>query len=282
MSTQKPRRKASGNASDEPRGRWRRASVAREPELDTSKPRHGPKSARERLRRTHHDVPLPIARCRRVAHLTDLHVGWSSTDELLLEAVAAVRDAEPDLVVLTGDYLNHSLSHLSRLGAIVRELPGPRVAVLGNHDHWSGASSIQAELERAGVIVLRNESVTVDGLLIVGVDDGRTRRSDVGRAFRGVAAPESALVLTHFPPTAVSVRDSGGRIVLCGHTHAGHVGMPRLVAAAGKLSGNRWIHGWYDLDPTRLYVNAGLGHDRLRFGRSVTPEVAVFELLPSG
>ncbi|MBI4822323.1 MAG: metallophosphoesterase [Deltaproteobacteria bacterium] len=229
---------------------------------------------------TRHTVALGVDAPKRVSQLTDFHVGWSSSDRCLREAIAAAGDARPDLTVLTGDYVNVSLRHLARLEALLELIPRPAVAVLGNHDYWSGPEAIQRSLERAGIAVLRNERLSVAGLEVIGVDDGRTGRDDPDRAFRAVSNPERALVLAHFPPSVSRIGRLGGRLVLSGHTHGGQVHVPRVTPAVAKLTGHELLRGWYEVDQARVYVNAGIGHDRLRIGRPAAPEVAIFDLVP--
>ena len=87
-------------------------------------------AAPRRVHSSHHRVHWPLGRALRVAHLTDIHVGLSTPSRTLAEAAALTWAARPDLVVLTGDYVNHSLDHLDGLGHFVRSLPGPVVARL--------------------------------------------------------------------------------------------------------------------------------------------------------
>ncbi len=217
----------------------------------------------------------------RVVHLTDLHVGVTTPHRTLAGALAAVDVAQPDLVVLTGDYLNHSLEHLPRLRSFVRRLPGTVIATLGNHDHWSGPEAIAEGLRAEGVTVLENASVLFRGLPIVGVDDGHTGHDDPERAFAAVDDPARALVLQHAPATTPRVAEHGGRLVLSGHTHGGTIRVPRVTDAICDGLGQPYVAGWYRVGESELYVNAGLGHSPFRAGEEAQPEVAIFDLVPS-
>jgi len=230
-------------------------------------------------------VTLGTGHHLRVVQLTDLHLGHGTPQRTLERAVSAASAARPDLVVLTGDYLNLSLTQLPRLRQLGARLPRPCVAVLGNHDHWSGAEAIQRTLAEEGVIVLRNQSVKLKlrggELTVVGVDDGGTHHDDVARAFAGVKDRGRALVLTHHPKTAEAIMAWGGRLVLSGHTHGGQVAVPRVTAALARAGGHRYLRGWYSVGQGRLYVSPGIGASliRTRLGRGAWPEVAVFDLL---
>jgi uncharacterized protein len=248
------------------------------------------------LRVTTHEVPWPLARRVRVVQLSDLHLGRATDPALLEAAVARVRALEPDLVVMTGDYLNRSLEQAPALRRLVAALPKPCVATLGNHDYWSGADGVRAALRRGGVQVLVNQSRRLSGpgweLTVVGVDDGYTGHQAIRAAFAGLADPRDTLVLTHYPNTADAIARVGGRLIVAGHTHGGHFAVPLLTVALARASGLRYLAGWYTVGKrwggrspgsgTRLYVNVGLGAGRVRtrIGERAQPEVAVFDLVP--
>lgn len=239
------------------------------------------------VRVRHHRVPWRVRRPVRVAHLTDVHVGWSTPEAVLSEAARLAHMARPDLTVLTGDYVNTSLTHRATLERFVRGLPGPVFATLGNHDHWTDGPGVTRALEAAGATVLSNAAVTVQPaggpLEIVGVDDARSGHDDVPRAFSRVAAPAHALVLSHDPGATERVVGGGAKLVLSGHTHGGQVRIPRLTDKLGRAVGQPYLDGWYTVNDARLYVNVGLGHSRagLRVGKGAAAELAVLDLVPA-
>jgi hypothetical protein len=243
------------------------------------------RAARRRIRVTRHEVALPGSGGLRVVHVTDLHAGWVTRDELLDEAAERCRSLEPDLVVLTGDYVNHSISYLPRARRFAAALPRPCVATLGNHDHWSGAQTVQAALEAEGVVVLRNAHTVIEhargALTVVGLDDAFSGHDDLDAALEGVERPGRALVLSHDPRAADRLVERGARIILAGHTHGGQVSVPLVTPAVARTMGARYLAGWYQVGEGRLYVNVGLGSSASpwRLGKRIAPEVAVFDLL---
>ncbi|MFO0737445.1 MAG: metallophosphoesterase [Labilithrix sp.] len=236
------------------------------------------KGHRDGIAVTTHRVPWT---CRaRVVQLSDIHVG-PSTPKFTLDRVAEiVTSLEPDVVVLTGDYVNVSTFYARRITEFVSALPKPCIATLGNHDHFTDPERITFSLELGGAQVLRNESTTLGELLVVGVDDGKSGNADVERAFAGVDA-EQALVLSHFPNTADDIAKTRAPLVLSGHTHAGQIDVPWVTRTIARAAGNPYLRGFHRVgDRTDLYVNAGLGHSLpgLRSGRGTRPEIAVFDL----
>ena len=241
------------------------------------------------VRITHHNLPhaqmplLPPGQKLRIAQLTDIHVGWGTSAETLRNAQVQAKLVRPDLLVLTGDYLNHSLAEMDTLRAWVRGLPRPCIATLGNHDHWSGASEIRRMLEQEGVPVLSNESTVLNvrgqALRVVGVEDGFTHRDDVEAAFRDVARPAEALVLSHDPKTADKIAKTGARVLLSGHTHGGQFDIPGITSAIAAVAGLHYLKGWYPVGDMQLYVNCGVGSS-IAAGRNgaASSELAVFEI----
>lgn len=206
----------------------------------------------------------------------------------LEEAIACIHDTGPDLVVLTGDYVNYGLQHLDTLKDLLSRLPRPAIATLGNHDHWSGAEPIQETLESIGIEVLVNTTRSIrfaskDKLEVIGIDDGRTGHHDIDRACAAAHQPDEALVLNHYPPIADRIAELGGRLIVSGHTHGGQLYLPGITPWVADKSGHPYLSGWYDVgEQARLYVNAGLGHSRagLRIGEPAYPEIAFLELEP--
>jgi uncharacterized protein len=255
------------------------SNVMDEPLVEASEPR--------RLRVTRHKLHRPdFDRGFRIVHLTDIHVGGSTPNSYLDRVVEIVWRAKADLVVLTGDYVNHSLTHVGRLRRFVGLLPKPCFATLGNHDHWSGADGVTRALRDGGAEVLSNDSLVYakDGieLTVVGVDDGFSRNDDVPKAFRHVRDPERALVLSHFPNTADRIAQAGGGLILSGHTHGGQFAVPGVTAVVQRMVGNKYVQGWFEIDKSMLYVSAGIGASFIGFraGQQALPEIAVYDLVP--
>src|SRR5581483_8682648 len=97
----------------------------------------------------------------RIAHLTDQHVGRVTPMAVQQAAVDMTNAEKPDLILLTGDFVCHSQLYLDELTDLVRRFQAPTIAVLGNHDHWSGADEVRMALERGGVEVLCNRHTTI-------------------------------------------------------------------------------------------------------------------------
>lgn len=219
----------------------------------------------------------------RIAHLTDLHFGRLTPLSTQLAAVAMVNAEQPDLVVLTGDFVCRSLRYLEPLTAVLSQLEAPALAVLGNHDHYCGAAAVRGALEDAGIAVLENAWTTLGDLQVVGLDDAHTGHADVARACRGLDTRRPTLALSHIAEEADALIGRGVPLTLSGHTHGGILavgGLNRL--GLGLLAGHRYVHGLYGdrSGAGAVYVSAGIGASvvPLRVGDRARPEVAIFML----
>lgn len=244
--------------------------------------RHAPPTAE----RVTFDVPGldPAHHGLRVAQLSDLHVGPRTPDDVVRAAIDEANAFQPDLVVLTGDYLSHSKRELEAMRRLLGGLAAPTIAVLGNHDVWVDPNGAAAALRAHGYEVLENAwtSLRLRGapFHVVGVGDHLTRRDDVRRAVRGLAGP-TPLVLAHGPRTARGL-ERLGRPSLClsGHTHGGQINIPIFTPLLlATVVREPYLRGRYGLDGgVQLYVNRGIGMSGIRVRVNSPPEVTLATL----
>ncbi len=211
-----------------------------------------------------------------LVQLSDIHLGLFGGEPEARAAEVLVQKARPDLIVLTGDLVDHDASQVEALGRLVRRLsPLARdgvVAVVGNHDYYAGFDAIAGALERAGALVLRNGGRIVgEGgarFALLGVDDPAGLHEP--RAAPGPAGPDLAAALAALPAAADMPRvllchnpayfpTAAGRVdlQLSGHTHGGQINLG--VRPADLVLRHPYIAGRYERAGSRLYVNRGFG-----------------------
>lgn len=231
-------------------------------------------------------VPVGIDGLR-IAHATDLHLNDRSPAMALPDVL---EDLDFDLLAFTGDFIDQD-ADVPVLERLLARLPAsyPKVAVLGNHDHWSlsrhptrnDVDLLVRVLGDNGVTVLVNtHTVLAAGALVVaGVDDPVTARPDVAAATRGVPAGAFVLLLAHTPDVVNQLSGCHADLVLTGHTHGGQVRLPAIgpVVNMSRLPRNR-ILGFFDHDGIPVYVNAGMGYSGVDVRFRCPSEVAVFTL----
>jgi predicted MPP superfamily phosphohydrolase len=229
------------------------------------------------------DVPIRIPGLARgldgftIVQLSDVHIGAFVGEPELRAAEELVRQARPDLIVLTGDLLDNDASLADRLGTFVRRLqPLARegvVAISGNHDFYAGIDPVVQAIQGGGGTILQNRGLVIGderaGFSLLGVDDVWARRrgggpdlaSAVGSLpeIGGRVAPARDLprvLLCHNPSF---FEESAGEVALqlSGHTHGGQVSL--IVNPAEWFVKRGWVRGSYGYKGSRLYVNRGFG-----------------------
>jgi predicted MPP superfamily phosphohydrolase len=233
----------------------------------------------------------------RLAQLSDFHASRQVTPAYLSEAVDLAQAQEPDLVVLTGDFVHKGYKYVERVAAVLARLTASEgvYAVLGNHDfsvrnalgfrryrHLHRA--VAGALSERGIRVLHNEAVALrrgDGhITLIGVEDLWSRVCDLDQAFGGVDPGASCIVLAHNPRTVERLNGRRCDLMLSGHTHGGQIHVPGLGRPVLSKKARRFAAGLYRHRDTYVYVNKGVGFGfRFRFG--VRPEVAIMTLRPA-
>ena len=233
---------------------------------------------------------LPVSRRRpdvpplRVAFISDLHAGPTTDPHLVADACRAAAAANPDLLLLGGDYVSFHARHVDRLVPLLAAVEAPlgKFAVLGNHDLLGDDAYITRRLGDAGVRVLVNENARLpaphDDVWICGLDNAEEGAPDAERAFAGVG--DVRLVLMHSPDGLRATGDRSFAAAFCGHTHGGQFwlrGRP-LVDFSGALSRKYLRGGVFHLGPGAagiLLVSRGIGCGNLPMRRGADPEVHV-------
>jgi predicted MPP superfamily phosphohydrolase len=230
----------------------------------------------------------------RIVQLSDLHCSRQVTPQFIGEAVDLALAQEPDLIVLTGDFVHKGFRHVHAAAASVARLTAPHgvYAVLGNHDHAIRSAlgipryrhlhrAVADALVGHGIRVLRNETVTIarDGaeVYLTGLDDLWSRRCDPDLAMCGLDPARPRVVLAHNPQTVERLNGHRCDLMLSGHTHGGQVDWPGLGRVTLGKKARRFAAGLYRFDGTHLYVNKGVGFG-FKFRFNVRPEVAVLTL----
>lgn len=238
-----------------------------------------------------HDVPMhglsEYWHGKTFVHLSDIHAGFGNTGPVYEEAVQRIKALEPDLILLTGDYLDdHPNDAKFPLKEILQRLRSKSgiFGSFGNHDHRRGIVGSRRLLDQAGIHRLENENFELPhGLFLAGVDDLAEGYPDIPRTLAGLPTDRTSIILSHHPRLIECLPDRDV-LILSGHTHGGQIALPfpspRLVIKF-HLRCNQ-VDGWYTNGKARQYVNRGLGVTGRPFRYRCPAEIGVFRLMPAG
>ncbi len=237
----------------------------------------------------------------RIAHLSDLHTG--TTRQRFLRRLAEKVSAEkPDLIVVTGDWIDYhpkSLDKLAELLPLLRATDGV-IGIFGNHDYheysWRhvGARSahrsihqrLRRMLQQHSVHLLVDEARPVERsgafLWFVGLDEMWVGQSNPRRAFAGVPQGAPCICLQHNPDGYPRLKNYPWQWMLCGHSHGGQVVLPMIGPLFLPMENRQWIQGLFCFPEDgpvekRMFVNRGLGYSTpLRM--LAAPQIVFFSL----
>ncbi len=248
----------------------------------------------EQLSITEKDIQLPNLPDDldgiRIAQMTDFH--YKPEDhKVLADAVASINQITPDIIFLTGDYVDEP-SNLAELVSHFEKLHAPYgiYACIGNHDHWKGAPRVLGKaLRSVGVRILVNEGtvrrIRDTPVYILATDSIWAGKPDLDKCYANHNG-EPVIALVHEPDyfdefTSKYPLD----LQLSGHTHGGQCRIPLVdVAPFSVPYGRNYVYGEFP-HPTqqnaRLFVSRGLGTTAIRVRFACPPELAVLTLRKS-
>jgi predicted MPP superfamily phosphohydrolase len=184
------------------------------------------------LRVTRVSVPLPSLppawHGREVVLMSDLHLGNVRGAGFTRRVVNKVKSLQPYAVFACGDVFDGPKADYDRLVEPCRALNAPAGAyfITGNHEEFTDRAKYIAAIERAGLRVLNNEKVSVEGLQILGVHDGESTEPELLRNILQEAAvnrQQPSILLMHRPSNLSIVEEAGISLQLSGHTHKGQM-----------------------------------------------------------
>jgi predicted MPP superfamily phosphohydrolase len=222
----------------------------------------------------------------RVVQLSDLHMGDWMNAARLDDVVRLVNKQSADLIAITGDFVTRrAVSHMRDLANGLSQLKASDgvVAVLGNHDHWSGAQAVRDVLAASGVCELANNFRTFHRndaqLHIAGVDDIIAGCDRLDLLLARLPAAGAVILLAHEPDFADESAATGRfALQLSGHTHGGQIVAPLIGPLLLPALGRKYPSGHYQVGSMIQYTNRGVGVVSPFVRINCRPEISVFDL----
>lgn len=204
---------------------------------------------------------LPVRAPLRIAMLTDLHVDAVKKADFIRSIVERTNALKPDIVVITGDFVDGSVEKRGASLLPLRELQAPVYAVPGNHDYFSDYREWLPFMSSLGISMLNNDHVILPAshAVLAGVTDPAAalfdhERPHVEKALRGAPTDAPVILLAHQPKIALEASKCGVALQLTGHTHGGQLpGFVQLTAAFN----HGWVSGLYRVGDMQLYISNG-------------------------
>ena len=223
---------------------------------------------------------LPAAwRGRRAALISDVHLGHVRNGSFLRRMVAKILSEEPDAIFIAGDLYDGTAIDAGRAAEPLNQLTAPHGVyfVAGNHEQFGDDSKYLRAITAAGVRVLSNEKVEVDGLQIIGVPyRNATQHGHLASVLDGIRLDRdrASILLTHAPDHPEIAEAAGVSLQLSGHTHVGQF-IPWSWMA--RRIYRQFVYGLSRIGKMQVFTSSGAGTwgPPLRVGSN--PEIVVLE-----
>ncbi len=219
----------------------------------------------------------------RVAQISDFHITAELPQAYFESALASVVATDPDLILLTGDYV----SRLENLPLLAQLLPGRLharfgvFAVRGNHDFWTAPEVVRETLSSAGITLVSAACVRLPAAIgrvaVCGTEApwGPTLATPL-------ASGDLSLVMSHTPDNIYDLSALGASVVFSGHTHGGQGRVPGFGALIiPSRYGRVFDEGHFRVGNTDLFVSAGIGADTPPLRVYCDPDVIVVDFVNS-
>ena len=231
----------------------------------------------------------------RIAHVSDLHNTEMGKDNEKL--LAMLRDADPDMIAITGDLIDSRSTNVEIALNFIREAVkiAPCYYVTGNHEaRVNEYGELKAGMETAGVTVLEDvrTEISMEGetITLIGINDPsyqtdylfgdsetvmNTKLEELHSEKDGFT-----ILLSHRPELFDAYTDHGMDLVLSGHAHGGQFRLPFIGGVVAPNQGlfPEYDAGIYTEGNTNMLVSRGVGNSILPFRINNRPEVILIEL----
>jgi hypothetical protein len=165
-------------------------------------------------------------RGRTAAIVSDLHLGHVRNAGFLRRIVRKLSELRPDVLFIPGDMFDGTPFNVERLAGPWADFSAPLGSyfITGNHEQFTSPEKYLDAVKQAGIRVLDNEKIVVDGLQIVGIHDRDSASVERFRSLlhhvvldRNVAS----ILLVHNPHRLPAAAEAGISLQISGHTHRG-------------------------------------------------------------
>lgn len=222
-------------------------------------------------------LTIPCSVNMKICFLSDIHVGSIGTNITLSKITKMINQIKPDLIILGGDvldkkgvrdYQNKFIRVFSKITSKYKT-----VAVVGNHELYTGLDECLAILRKAGISVLIDENISVNGVNIVGrMDCSVFRRKPLSKILPKNNLP--TIVVDHSPEAIDEAVSSFAFLQLSGHTHGGQI-FPLNIATSLMYEPTGVLEM---IKATYLYISYGAGFWGPPYRIGTIPEVVSIEL----
>ena len=230
----------------------------------------------------------------RIVHISDIQADRFTTPEKMNRYITKVNEAQPDMVVFTGDLVTSGTDYFDEGADALAQINAKSgvYSVMGDHDFWSSPELYRSSLKRANshlledsVMRIQHEDLTI---ALAGITEIYSQKIGDERLRNLLSdslmqTSDLRLVISHQAnERVVNASEESGAvdIVLGGHTHGGQMALPFM----NKLWNPSTLETPYEAGNYRvgelfINVNVGLGFTLTPIRYHVPAEVSVIDVV---
>lgn len=226
----------------------------------------------------------------RIAQISDVHLGTTFDGNGFKKYVQEIIKEKPDLIVLTGDFVDDS-SNKKDIEVALESFKNVKIKygiyfIFGNHDKGYSKGIdfteeyLKEELSKNNIRVLEDQVVTFDNIILVGRQDKSVsnRRPAYG-LISELDKEKYIIVLDHQPNDYARLSKTNADLVLSGHTHGGQ--MLPLGYIGLLMKSNDQVYGLKKIENTNFIVSSGISNWAVKFKTGAIAEYVIINIKKS-
>jgi predicted MPP superfamily phosphohydrolase len=218
----------------------------------------------------------------KIVGISDLHIGYTISAKEVDKWVELINSEKPDIVIIAGDIIDNHLRPLinDSTESVLKKITSNMgvYACTGNHDMMFAINEDPDFYDRAGITLLRDRHINLNGITIIGRDDHSNRgRKKLNDIMEQVDRSSFTILLDHQPLKLEEAMENSINFQFSGHTHRGQIFPISLIA--DKIF--EVSHGYLRKSNTHYFVTTGIGIWGGKFRIGTRSEYLVIELHPS-
>lgn len=233
----------------------------------------------------------------KIAHISDFHNAKLKNNNA--DLVALIKDAQPDIIAITGDLVDSRHTDVDVSIDLARELVkiAPCYYVPGNHESRieNEYNTLKQALTDFGVTILCDSKTTLEKngqtFTIIGIEDPmfvieKDSVESTCEVIRGKLEPLSkenegyTILLSHRPEAFEEYVSAGVDLALTGHAHGGQMQIPFVGGLIAPNQGffPKYSEGLHQKDKTSMVISRGIGNSLCPLRVNNRPELILIEL----
>lgn len=219
---------------------------------------------------------------KKAVFVSDLHLGQVYGAAFARKVADKIKTISHEAVFIGGDLFDGTSA--PDLDALIAPLKGlsskhGTYFITGNHEEFGPNGAFLSAVERAGIRILQDELIEIDGLQVIGVDYETASDEDRFKEILSglhIDTNKASILLKHEPKDLDVAHDAGISLQLSGHTHRAQMWPLGYIA---HLTYKGYSYGLKKLGEMQVYTSSGVGTWGPPIRVGTNSEIVVFEFV---